>query len=212
MGSVIWRIVLALVAIVAMAYAEQFFPGVGLVVVCLLVPIGLLWNKFTDEFHERDGVLLFVLGICFVVLSIVNTQVIGVKVAADGRNGAKLVSSFYPFGRVLAEGDSIDTVNVAWRYREDDGTYFAERRDCYIVRRGKMTSVFRGYDRIVDEGRDLRIGRRDMGHGMLNTIIFTDSTGSVREVDMYGDDVLQPDYSPPTNEVTEPVYVPSPYV
>ncbi|MBQ9465804.1 MAG: hypothetical protein IJU62_02370 [Muribaculaceae bacterium] len=145
MGSVIWRIVLALAAIVAIGYAEQFFPGVGLVVVCLLVPIGLLWEKFTHEFHERDGVLLFVLGICFVVLSIVNTQVIGVKVAADGRNGAKLVSSFYPFGRVLAEGDSIDTVNVAWRYKEDDGTYFAERRDCYIVHRGKMTQRARGH-------------------------------------------------------------------
>lgn len=185
--------VIAIPIIGFVIYWEQFITGLGILSCFLMALIGFALPGYITDVLERYN-CYWVIACIFLFLSTIFHLSIGVRVLSEEDN-VKVVSSYYPYGRILGVGHKIDTLfNMARCYRLERN-YEVKRENMYILEKDSSIMLFSKYDLII-EGKDLHFKERELGHGKLHICSYFDKTGRRQEIDLYGQPINDYHYSP----------------
>ncbi len=174
-------------------YWEQFISGLGILSCSLIAIIGFSFPDHIVDMLDNYNKYMSITCV-FLFLSTIIHLSIGIRVQPDG-NKVEVVSSFYPYGRVLGTGAKIDTLRNLARCYEYDKYYEVRTEDMYILENDSSKMLFSKHELIL-KGTDLQFTKNEMGHGKLHICTYRDMTGVQNEVDLYGQALNDSNYSP----------------
>ena len=189
-----------LLSIAVVWYYEYDIPGLGLLA-CFILPIGggyLIFRIIPDAEDSLAGFYLILLGFVLFFTTFIHLDS-GIRALPEGKS-IKMVTSFYPIGRVLAVGERIDTIRgLACCYKEDEESRdtVISYEDIYILTNEKDSFVmFNHNNMIIKKGIEPEFSQKDFGHGKLDVCSFRDRIGKTITVDLEGNDIYEQGYKP----------------
>lgn len=183
------KVALSLTLIGATAYAESFFPLLGVVAAALLISFRSMVNK------EFGGLTILTMTVMF--CSSFFYLGIGVRTVHYNDSSVKIVTPFYPVGQVLGEGIRLDTLQLASCIEETDyGTYKIMKSDMLVLTKDDSTKIlFNNYD-LVLSGKQLNFLTHKTPWGKIHVCEFIDEAGQQHVWDLYGRDISAIGYIP----------------
>ena len=197
------NIVLLVIVIVCSIIMESYLPFVSMLVsYCLAFILILL-----------DDIEQYVAGLVWAIAIIVLWMLPFILYDASVRvvkKGAKIavVSPLYPIGRIIAEGDKIDTLKKVARCFESNGNESnIHYEDFFRLQcNDGQTTIMCKCGFVVLCGRNVMLESRQFHLGMLNICSFIDKNGLLHYVDMDGNDINGKGYCPKIID-TSPIIV-----
>lgn len=202
-------IAISLVAwIIGLFMLESYHCGFGMVLG--IIPYILLMIGF---FKENDK--LIPLFLCFTISTLIISLVsiaIGLRVIKDESTPTvRIVSTFYPMGRCLASGESVDTLRKLPRcYVKEDKKIDIYFEDFFVLHVTDSLSVLFDRDEVILTGYDIHFSKKEYGHGPITLCHYRSEDGQRKIVDLDGKEVNKINYKLRIKEIpADPGYVPT---
>lgn len=188
----ITHIFLAFIIIVGALYGESFCMGSAAIVAFFVLMFAYL--KFEIEEVDYVSAIYLILSLILYGLSLVS-QDVGLRAIVKVEK-VKIVTTYYPIGRVLATGTQIDTLkHQPLRFEDDGHGVKIQYGDLYLLHNGDTITLLTNQS-VVARGRKLSLQQRYFRWGFITTLTYYDDNGDLKVVDIENKDIRTKDYRP----------------
>lgn len=191
--------VIAIIIAVVM-FLDSYLTGVA--IICLV--LGYIFSGIRGSDGELHlATILFPVLLTFAILV---QGVNGFRVVpVDGQMA--IVSCFYPFGKVIQYGESVDTLhNVAFHFsQKNNESPKVDKFDLYRLYHSDNSVTLFTKNSILLRGQNVELVPRFYKYGWIDTVEYIDEDGNERATDLHGKDINDEGYFPQIVDIS-PTY------